>query len=266
MEQHLKDKYQQLLANLRRFKRIGVACSGGVDSTLLAYACCEALGPDRVVVLFADSCLLAADAGANVSRLVLRELPARVRFETIAIDALAEEEFTRNDETRCYLCKRRIYAALFSRLKELGIEHLCDGTNCDDLGQDRPGLKAIAEMRVVTPLVEAGYRKTDVRETAAAIGLPNARQPSNSCLATRIEANKTITDAGLREIESLERFLHDRGFAGCRVRPREQLIILEVRAADLARITDPLERQAIVSFFQQNGFSSVVVDLSGRSD
>ena len=266
MEHELQDKYTLLLTYIRQFHRVGVACSGGVDSTLLAYACCEALGADRVVVLFADSCLLSADVRSNISHIVQQQLPDKVTFEKIHIDGLTDKEFIRNDANRCYICKRKIYSALFSRLKELDIIHLCDGTNCDDLGQDRPGLKAIEELNVLTPLVHAGYHKADVRNTAADLGLSNARQPSNSCLATRIEPLTAITDTRLREIESLESFLIGRGYTGCRVRPRGKMIILEVRANDLVRITVPAERQAIISYFQQNGYNSVVIDLSGRSD
>lgn len=266
MKRELKDKYTFLLNYIRQFDRIGVACSGGVDSTLLAYACWEALGADRVVLLFANSCLLAADVRTNISRIVRDTLPGQVAFERIDLDTLMDQNFTRNDENRCYVCKKRIYNALFSRLKERDIVHLCDGTNCDDLEQDRPGLKAIKELEVLTPLVEAGYRKSDVRNTAAALGLENAHLPANSCLATRIEPLTTITEAKLREIESLELFLQKRGYDGCRVRPREKMVILEVRSTDLVRITSPHERQAIISYFQQNGYSSVVIELSGRSD
>lgn len=265
MEPELKEKYTRLLDYIRSFDRVGVACSGGVDSTLLAYACCEALGPERVVVLFADSCLLAEEIRTNISEFIKRELPAQVTFAKIIIDSLSEDDFVRNDKNRCYVCKKRIYTALLAHLQESDIEYLMDGTNCDDLGQDRPGLKAIKEMHILTPLVEAGYRKTDVRNTAAALGLANAHLPSNSCLATRIDTHTSITDKRLREIEKLERFLQQRGYEGCRVRPRGNHAIIEVQTSDLDKITNSHERSLIISCFQQNGYHSVTIELSGRS-
>lgn len=266
MDPALKIKYTRLLDYIKQFDRVGVACSGGVDSTLLAYACCEALGADRVVICFAESCLLTDDVKSNISQIISRELPTNATFVKINIDSLADEDFIRNDENRCYICKKRIYTALLSHLNQYGIEQLCDGTNCDDLVKDRPGLKAIDELNVITPLVEAGFRKKDVRKTAAGLGLANAYLPSNSCLATRIESHRNITDRVLREIESHERFLTKRGFAGCRVRPRENMVIIEVQSRDLNTLVKPEERNAINSYFQRNGYKSVVIELSGRSD
>lgn len=266
MERELSLKYKNLLAAVRRYDRVGVACSGGVDSTLLAYACCEALGADRVVVCFADSCLLSGDVRTGISELISRVLPEQVTFLRIPIDNLGDEVFTRNDANRCYVCKKSIYTSILSNLNRLGISTLCDGTNCDDLDEDRPGLRAIEELQILTPLVDAGYTKNDIRKTASDIGLPNAALPSNSCLATRLEPNRSITDQKLREVERHEQFLTERGFSGCRVRPRGDSVILEIQSNDFDGLANPDERNSINSYFQQNGYTTVLIKLSGRSN
>jgi len=262
-----QDKYRRLLDLIKGYgsDRVGVACSGGVDSTLLAFACCDAIGAERVVVCFAESCLLSEKLRDGIEGFIRDELPPGITFIKVRIDSLGDKAFTRNDSSRCYICKKRIYTALFSHLTEFGIQRLCDGTNCDDLKKDRPGLRAIRELGVVTPLVDAGFHKSDVRAMAATLGLGNADLPSNSCLATRIESLQPITDRALREIERHECFLIDRGYEGCRVRPRVTMVLIEVQGKDLNRLIKPEERSKIISYFQQNGYKSILIDICERS-
>jgi len=117
---------------------------------------------------------------------------------------------------------------------------------------------------LLSPLVEAGFTKSDIRTAASEFGLGNASLPSNSCLATRIETNTTIIDTRLREIEVLESFLINRGYQGCRVRPRSNKVIIEIQQGDFPKISQTGEREAITSYFQDNGYPRVLLELGGR--
>lgn len=264
MNRSLQLKLEQLITYLQRFERVGVACSGGVDSTVLAHACIEALGFGRVVAMFADSALLSGELRGSVEAFLKNELGADLRFTSVAVDPFSHAEFCRNSRKRCYICKTHIYRSFLDHLGSIGIDVLLDGTNCDDLGEDRPGLLALKELGIITPLVAAGFSKSDVREAAAQWGLSNARLPSNSCLATRLEPNTEISDTGLREIEKHESFLHRHGFQGCRVRTRTGQVIIEVLSEDVSRLSKDTERNRIVDYFQENGYRRVLLDLAGR--
>ena len=260
----LPQKLERLIEYLQTFDRVGVACSGGVDSTVVAYACKEALGYDRFVVIFADSPLLSSEVRSSVESFLKDELGADLNFKRIAVDPFREPELCRNSIERCYICKTHIYQHFLDHLDTEGIKVLLDGTNCDDLGEDRPGLRALKELGIITPLVKAGLSKSDVRELAAGWGLGNAALPSNSCLATRLEPDSEISDEKLRLIETFESFLQLQGYQGCRVRARDGRVIIEVLSEDLNRIMEETERNRIVAYFRGNGYSSVVLDLAGR--
>lgn len=264
MNHSLQLKVERLISYLQSFDRVGVACSGGVDSTVLARACTTALGVDRTVVLFADSALLSTELRGSVETFLKGELGADLRFVNVPVDPFSHPEFSRNSRKRCYICKTHIYRRFLEHLGSAGIAVLLDGTNCDDLHEDRPGLQALRELGIITPLVEAGFSKSDVRELAENWGLSNARLPSNSCLATRIEPHTEISATSLREIEKHESFLHQCGFQGCRVRTRTELAIIEILSEDVSRMLDEIERDRIVAYFQDNGYGRVLLDLAGR--
>jgi len=265
MNSGLRRKLEHLKEYLKTFDRVGVACSGGVDSTVLAYACKEVLGHDRIVVVFGDSPLLTAELRDSIESFLNTELGADLRFKRIFVDPFSKPEFCRNSQTRCYICKSHIYQRFLEHLAEEDINILFDGTNCDDLGEDRPGLRALEELGIVKPLVEAGLYKSDVRELAAFWGLGNANLPSNSCLATRLAPGTEISGEKLRRIEAFESFLHQRGYQGCRVRTRDGGVVVEILSEDLSRIVKAAERSRIVAYFRDNGYPHVWLDLVGRN-
>ncbi len=257
-------KYQRLLDLLRTLPKLAVAYSGGVDSTLLCHAACTAKAPEQVLVLLATSCLLSRQTIAGAENVINSFFPATARFHRVAIDPLADLSFRANDRQRCYICKSRIYDQLLADMGRLGFSTLVDGTNLDDLQHSRPGLRALEERGIRMPLVETGFFKADIRETARRVGLPNAELPSNSCLATRIATGTEISRDRLSEIEVWEEYLGSAGFEGCRVRPRGDCVRLEVQEAHWGRLTEPALRDKIAAYFQAKGFVSVSVDLVGR--
>ena len=265
MDRHLKDKFDTLIDYLSSYEKVGVACSGGVDSTFLAYACCRALGPERVVILFGDSNLQSTELRTSIKDRLTKDLGERVQIEKILVDPFIHGAFVKNSSDRCYVCKKYIFRTFFEYLAGQKTEVLFDGTNCDDLHEDRPGLKALQELGVVSPLVETSFHKKDIRHSASALGLVCADLPSNSCLATRIERLTPIDEQMLRSIEAMECFLHERGYHGCRVRPRSEAAIIEVLAEDIEKISEQNERRVIISYFQTHGYDTIMLDLGGRT-
>ena len=265
MVENITDKYRDLVAQLSTFNSIGVAYSGGVDSTLVSWAACEAIGPGRVVLLHGASPLLPPAVTNAAQELIRRQFSKDVSFRILTFDPLLDERFIRNDASRCYVCKRLIYTQLLQACDEDGLEVLLDGTNCDDLADDRPGHQAIAELGIKTPLVQAGFTKAEIRKTAAALGLVNAELPSNSCLATRLRRDTAIDRELLQGVDAMESFLHDRGFSGCRVRPRGDQVLLEIRESDFSSLADRNQRNDIVKYFNSRGYAAILLDLQGRS-
>lgn len=264
MDTDLQGKFDDLLDHLGSYQKVGVACSGGVDSTFLAHACCRALGPDNVIILFGDSKLQSSELRSTIEERLAKDLGPDVQVRKIEVDPFSQAAFVKNARNRCYVCKKHIYAEFLDYLSSLEISVLFDGTNRDDLQDERPGLKAIEELGIVSPLVTAGFHKEDIRRAAQALGLACADLPSNSCLATRIETDTAIDDQHLRAIEAMESYLHDRGYHGCRVRPRSNKVFIELLAEDIEKIAKLQERSSIIAYFQENGYDVVMLELGGR--
>jgi len=264
MDTQLQKKYNRLLEILSLYSKVAVAYSGGVDSTLMAYAACEALGPERVIILHATSCFLAAGTSSDARLLVEREISSNVEYRELTLSPLLLPQIKRNKQDRCYQCKKYIYEQLYHEISASGISVLLDGTNIDDLSEDRPGFRVIKELGVKTPYLEAGYHKDDIRNTAKFLRLSNCNAPSNSCLATRTERDVEITEHQLENIDSMERYLLDKGYQGCRVRINGKMIIIELRENDLTRLVSSSRKSEIITFFQQHGYDRIMVDLKAR--
>ena len=257
-------KYVQLQQILRTFDKVAVAFSGGIDSTFLLYAACDTLGKDRVLAMQGVSCLLATSSIHQATEIFERYFSHKAEFRQIELEPLLWDEFAANTGDRCYFCKKRTYSIFKKEMEKDGCLFLLDGTNVDDLKAHRPGLRAVGELGVQTPLVQAGFAKQEIRDMAESIGLANYDQPSNSCLATRVWTGVQIRPRILRLIDDAEHFLHEKGFLGCRVRPGSDWTVIEVRTDDLERITLRANREPILQYFASVGFARVVIDLHGR--
>lgn len=264
----LNDKARQLQSILRGYGRVAVAFSGGIDSSLVVKCALDALGPENVLILFGESELLKA---SEVKRAL--QWPAahgygqNVLVERVVLHPLGWKEFVANPEDRCYSCKSRIYSLFRERMERRGFSLLLDGTNTDDLQSSRPGLQALHELGVQTPLAAANLDKADVRSLSRQLGLAGWDAPSASCLATRISTGMKITDERLRRIELWENGLEHFGFSGCRVRledERGQTVRVAIRTADFETMLNPAIRLALLRFLQKNGVVKVLLDLEGR--
>ena len=237
-----------------------VAFSGGVDSTLLLHAARTALG-ENVVAFYAASPLQTA---VEQQRAMEQAAACDSRLVRFAFDPFSWPEFVANPPGRCYLCKTRNYSRFVMALAEHGCAVLLDGTNADDLHDDRPGLRALRELGVVTPLAAAGMRKADVRNCAHAIGLSVWDAPSSSCLATRIPHGQPLGPEKIAFVGMMEKYLVGRGFLGCRVRWGAERLGIEVREQDISRLHILLDTPPLHKMAQEKGFT--VISVTQRVD
>lgn len=257
---NLDKKLSSLQKHLHQLKRVAVAFSGGVDSTLLLRLACDTLGKESVIALTACTPLVPEQEQREA-----RELAALIgaHHELFSENVLNIPAVASNPRERCYHCKHHIFSLFRSRLDGLGFEHLVDGTNRDDLGEDRPGLKALKELGVGSPLAECGIGKDDVRALSRRLGLPTAERPAFACLATRIPFDTPLTKENLHQVERCEQYLRDKGFGNFRVRHHGAVARIELDPADFQRIMTDSLRDELINSFRKYGFSYVTLDLQG---
>lgn len=255
-------RYDALRTHLAALGSVAVAYSGGVDSTFLAAVAHEVLG-DRMLAI--------TSAGRSAPQRDIKRTRAFCTERGIAqvvvdYDELAIPGFARNAPDRCYHCKKALFAQMAEAARTHGIETLVDGSNKDDEGDYRPGMRALAELGIGSPLREVGLTKAQIRELSRAMDLPTWDLPSAACLASRFAYGETITEAKLRRVERAEDFLHDLGFQQIRVRVHGadgKLARIEVGVADIARLAEPALRTQVVGHLTALGFAYVSLDLQG---
>ncbi len=264
----LQKKAERLQSHLRSYGQVALAFSGGVDSSLLLGCALDALGAGNILVLNARSCLQKPHERERVDSWFVRHGRGDgVRQVFVDLRPLSWPEFVRNPENRCYLCKSRLYRLFLDEAGRRGITRLIDGTNADDMQSQRPGLRAIREFGVGTPLAAAGLSKEDVRSLSRARGLDTWDQPSSSCLATRIPHGLEVTADRVSLIAALEQDLERQGFAGCRVRLDRHdaaTVRVQLRHCDLERFGRRVQQDNITRFFHDSGMKNVYLDLRGR--
>ena len=253
----LNEKYQNLLELLRNLGKIAIAYSGGVDSTFLLAAAKEAPAEDLVALTMKQPYF--ADWELEEAREFAEELGVKHHVFEVGVD----EKIRENPHNRCYHCKSITFTRFWEEVDKLGFDTLLDGTIADDTQEYRPGLRAVKEQNIRSPLREAGFTKEDIRQMSKKMGLPVWDKPSNTCLITRIPYNTHVSDQDLRQIEYAELFLMKEGFSQVRVRKHDNIARIEVdpeKIADLAR-SERINR--VVPYFKSLGFSFVSIDLEG---
>ena len=257
----LADKKKNLEEIIARETRAAVACSGGVDSTLLLKVSHDVLGHENTIAVFADTPLLPPG-----EREAVREVADLIgsRLLTVTLDPLAWPEFTANPPERCYLCKKKIYQIFLDKLADLNFNVLMDGTNLDDLSELRPGLKALDELKIKKPLAKSGLTKKEIRQLSKDLNLPNWNKHSSSCLATRIATDQKISQEKVDLIKRCENFLQDFGFMGCRVRISNDSAIIELLAEDIERFSQEAIRQQVWNKFNDFNILNVFLSVASR--
>ena len=249
----------RLIGYFKGFKGAAVAFSGGVDSSVVAAAAYNALGDKAIAVTVASEFL----PGSELRQASSVAEAVGIRHEILPVSALEDESVASNPPDRCYHCKSADFGAVSNIAKKFGITDIFDGTNADDPKGRRPGLKALVELGVKSPLLELGIGKEQVREIARELNLPNWEKPSSPCLASRFPYGMRITREGLERVREAEEYLFKLGFTQLRVRHHGGIARIELTAKEMPLIMAPGTREKVVAKLTSLGYNYVALDLQG---
>ncbi|MCO5176592.1 MAG: ATP-dependent sacrificial sulfur transferase LarE [Thermomicrobiales bacterium] len=257
MNPELQQRYDELLSHIAAYESVLVAFSGGVDSTLVLRAAHDALGDNAAAATGLSDTYPAEEMQEA------REIAAEIGSEFIFVRTmeLTDPRYAANNSQRCFFCKSELYSQLAAVARERGFAHILDGTNADDTGDFRPGLRAARDLGVRSPLADLGFTKREIRELSAALNLRTWDKPSFACLSSRFAYGDPITVEKLRVVAKAESAMRSLGFRGFRVRHHESLARIELPEADFPRALEL--RAEIVEAMRDAGYTYAALDLAG---
>jgi uncharacterized protein len=254
-----EDKLARLRESLAEMGSVLVCYSGGIDSAFVLAVASSVLG-ERAIGMTAVSPSLADAEKADAER-IAREIGAVHRF--VESNEIERPGYVANGPDRCFHCKSELYDIAADKRSEWGLAEIVNGTNLDDLGDYRPGLEAAARANVRSPLVEAEFHKSDVREAARLVGLDVWDKPAAACLSSRIPYGTSVTRERLAQIGGFEAELRELGFRQVRVRWHDRIARIEIDLSELETLLAPGVRQRVVDAGKRHGFGYVTLDLAG---
>ncbi|MCD8352883.1 MAG: ATP-dependent sacrificial sulfur transferase LarE [Clostridiales bacterium] len=254
-----QEKYQALRDGLTALGSVAVAFSGGVDSTFLLWVAHDVLG-DRAVAVTASSSSFPERERREATDFCTKYGISQVICPSSELDI---KGFRQNPPNRCYLCKRALLGKICAIAQQQGLNAVIEGSNVDDEGDYRPGMQAVRELGVVSPLRQAGLTKQEIRLLSKELGLPTWDKPSFACLASRFAYGETITEEKLRMVEQAEGLLLELGFRQMRVRIHGTIARIELLPEDFPRLLAEDTRRLVYDRFKSYGFSYVALDLLG---
>ena len=257
-----EDKVRKLNMQMQQFakKDIAVAFSGGADSSLLlkiavdAAAACDSI----VYGIFMHTMLHPAEE-AEEAKILAEQIGAR--FRMIAVDELQGAGILDNPPDRCYRCKKYLFERLLKECASLGVSTVLEGTNEDDLHVYRPGLQAVRELGIVSPLADTGLTKAEVRRLGMEYGISASEKPASPCLATRFPYGTRLSYEAMRKVEQGERYIREKGFYNVRLRIHGDIVRIEVDTKEFPDLMK--EREAVIVYLKQLGYHYITLDLEG---
>jgi uncharacterized protein len=252
------NKYEALSKYLQKLGKAAVAFSGGVDSTFLLAVGKEALG-NNIVAITIDTPALPRYELEDAVKLATSIGVMHIILNSDEI----EPEVKANPVDRCYFCKKIEFGKVVDKAAGMGIQYVLDGTNADDLKDYRPGMKAKEEVNVISPLLENGITKAEIREFSRQLGLSTWDKPAYACLFSRIPYGQEIKIKDLVKIEKAEKFFITKGYKTVRVRCHDNLARIEVDPADRAKLLQEPFATEIYAALKSFGFTYITVDVAG---
>lgn len=253
----MNEKLERLKGYIRGLEKLAIAFSGGVDSSFLLKVAHMVLGDNAIAITVNGA--IHPDWEIEEAKEIANNIG--VRHIVVDIDIFKDENIVNNPPDRCYHCKLTVFSLIKEVAKSYGIDNVADGSNVDDIGDYRPGMKALKELKILSPLKEVGLSKSEIRKLSRELGLPTWNKPALACLATRIPYNTKITREALSMIDSGEYFLRGLGFNQVRLRHMGNLAKIEVLPEDMPRLIEL--REEIIQKLKEIGYTYITVDLEG---
>jgi uncharacterized protein len=256
----IQHKFQQLHDTLSGLKKVLIAFSGGVDSTFLLKVAADTLGKDNVL-----ACIGISPSLSEYQHQQAKDMARQfgVRLEEIPLDEMQDPAYLANKADRCFHCKSRLYKLLTDKAKQDGIQHVFCGSNFDDKSDYRPGNRAAEVFGILSPMMDIGLTKAEIRELSRQMNLPTADLPASPCLASRVAYGLEITEEKLAQVEKAEDFLRKLGLVEFRVRHHGDIARIEINPKEFTKITPDAIRKQITDELKKIGFRYITLDLQG---
>lgn len=257
---NLHCKLEQLKKYFVELESVVIGFSGGVDSTFMLQVACEVLPPEKLLAVTAVSAFFPQREMIEAKNFCTER---KINHLFMPVDVLKIAGVRQNPNNRCYLCKKNLFTQIKNVAKDNGIRWVCEGSNMDDIGDYRPGMQAITELGIKSPLRHANLSKQEIRNLSQEMNLPTWNKPSFACLASRFVYGEQITEEGLAMVDKAEQLLSNLEFRQFRVRIHGKMARIEIEPSDFTRIIQPEIREKIIKEFTDFGFSYVSLDLNG---